>query len=147
VVELDQTIDSEEIPYAPVAELNTLDTIKKSNLSKTTFTAVGYGTEVRKPDAGPQKPTAQTYPLIRRYVTMPGQKLTPQVLQTNGSTTSNKSTGLTCFGDSGGPVFLGGQIVAVTSYGLNDVCRGISGYQRVDIAVVQNWLAQFVAIG
>ena len=141
VIVLDKPVAG--ITPAPIASLGTLDRIKKSDLSKTTFTAVGYGTEVRKSDSGPQKPTPQSYPLLRRYVTMPGQKLTPQVLQTNGSATSNKSTGLTCFGDSGGPVFLNGEIVAVTSYGLNDVCRGISGYQRVDIKVVQDWLAGF----
>jgi secreted trypsin-like serine protease len=141
VIVLDKPVAG--ITPAPIASLGTLDRIKKSDLSKTTFTAVGYGTEVRKSDSGPQKPTPQSYPLLRRYVTMPGQKLTPQVLQTNGSATSNKSTGLTCFGDSGGPVFLNGEIVAVTSYGLNDVCRGISGYQRVDIKVVQDWLGAF----
>ena len=52
-----------------------------------------------------------TYPLIRRYVDMPGQKLTPQILQTNGNPNDNKGTGGTCFGDSGGPVFLDGEIV------------------------------------
>ena len=85
------------------------------------FTAVGYGTEVRKPDAGPQKPTPMSYPLIRRYVEMPGQKLTPQILQTNGNDKDNAGTGGTCFGDSGGPVFLDGEIVAVTSYGYTGV--------------------------
>ena len=128
---------------AEVAELNTLDAIKKSDLSKTRFTAVGYGTEFRKPEAGPQKKQPLTYPLIRRYVEMTGQKVTPQILQTQSSVNKPKGTGGTCFGDSGGPVFLDGQVVAVTSYGLNDNCGNISGYQRVDIAGVQEWLATF----
>jgi len=141
VVVLDQPIPADVITPASVAGVGTLDGIKKSDLSKTRFTAVGYGTEVRKADAGPQKPTAMDYPLIRRSVDMYGQKLTPQILQTNGSTTNGKDTGSTCFGDSGGPVFLDGKVVAVTSYGLNEVCRGVSGYQRVDIASAQDWLA------
>ena len=55
----------------------------------------------------------------------------------------NRGTGGTCFGDSGGPVFLNGGIVAVTSYGYTANCRYLGGYQRVDIAVVQDWLAEF----
>ena len=125
---------------AKLAALGTLDKIKTADLSKTLFTAVGYGTEVRKPESGPQKPQPMSYPLIRRYVEMPGQKLTPQILQTNGNPNDNKGTGGTCFGDSGGPVFLNGVIVAVTSYGYTDNCRYLGGYQRVDISQAQNWL-------
>ena len=70
---------------------------------------------------------------------MPGQKLTPQILQTNGNDNDQrKDTGGTCFGDSGGPVFLDGEIVAVTSYGNNDICRYLGGYQRVDIEAAQD---------
>lgn len=129
------------VPTAEVAGLGTLDGIRKSNLSETLFRAVGYGTEVRKPESGPQKPTPFSYPLVRRYVDMPGQKLTPQILQTNGNPNDNRGTGGTCFGDSGGPVFLDGEIVAVTSYGLTSNCRYLGGYQRVDIAAAQDWIA------
>ncbi len=139
VVRLDRAVTG--IAPASIAPLGTLDAIKTSNLSKTLFRAVGYGTEVRKPTEGPQKPQPMSYPLIRRYVDMPGQKLTPQILQTNGNPNDNKGTGGTCFGDSGGPVFLNGKIVAVTSYGYTDNCRYLGGYQRVDIAAAQNWLA------
>lgn len=129
------------VKTSPVAGVGTLDRIKKSDLSKTLFRAVGYGTEVRKPDSGPQKPTPFDFPLVRRYVDMPGQKLTPQILQTNGNPNDNKGTGGTCFGDSGGPVFYQGAIVAVTSYGYTDNCRYLGGYQRVDISAAQDWLA------
>ena len=132
-----------DIIPATIAPLRRLDQIKKSQLSKTLFTGVGYGTEVRKPDSGPQKPTPMSYPLLRRYVEMPGQKLTPQILQTNGNPNDNRGTGGTCFGDSGGPLIRGGEIVAVTSYGLTDNCRYIGGYQRVDIPIVQEWLEEF----
>jgi len=131
------------IEPAQISGLGLLDTIPSSDLSKTLFTAVGYGTEVRKPESGPQKPQPMTYPLIRRYVDMPGQKLTPQILQTNGNPNDTKGTGGTCFGDSGGPVFYQGVVVAVTSYGYTDNCRYIGGYQRVDIEAVQDWLAKF----
>ncbi len=143
VIVLDRPLPSIAGAYPAFAPVGTLSAIKTSNLSKTLFTAVGYGTEVRKPDSGPQKPQPMSYPLLRRYVDMPGQKLTPQILQTNGNPNDTRGTGGTCFGDSGGPVFLGGQLVAVTSYGYTDNCRYLGGYQRLDIPSVDNWLAGF----
>jgi len=141
VIVLDHPVTG--IAPATIAGLGTLDAIKQSNLRSTLFRAVGYGTEVRKPDSGPQKPTPMSYPLIRRYVDMPGQKLTPQILQTNGNDKDPFGTGGTCFGDSGGPVFLNGEVVAVTSYGYTQNCRYLGGYQRVDISAAQDWLATF----
>lgn len=141
VVVLDEPVT--DIAPMPIADTQALDGIPSSQLRKTLFTAVGYGTEVRKPETGPQKPQPMSYPLIRRYVEMPGQKLTPQILQTNGNEKDNAGTGGTCFGDSGGPLILDGKIVGVTSYGYTQNCRYIDGYQRVEIPVVADWLATF----
>jgi hypothetical protein len=66
-----------------------------------------------------------------------------QIPQTNGNPNDTRGTGGTCFGDSGGPVFLGDTLVAVTSYGYTDNCRYLGGYQRVDIPSVDQWLATF----
>lgn len=143
VIVLDRPLASNGEGYPTIAPVGALDQIAKSSLSKTLFTAVGYGTEVRKPDSGPQKPQPMTYPLLRRYVDMPGQKLTPQILQTNGNPNDTHGTGGTCFGDSGGPVFYNGHLVAVTSYGYTDNCRYLGGYQRLDIPVVAEWLESF----
>jgi hypothetical protein len=141
VVVLDQPVTG--IEPATLAEPGRLDLIAASELRKTLFTAVGYGTEVRKPVEGPQKPTPMSYPLIRRYAVQPGQKLTDQVLQLNGNINDTRGTGGTCFGDSGGPTFLDGYVVTVTSYSYTNNCRYLGGYQRVDIEVVQDWLATF----
>ncbi len=141
VVVLDEPVTG--ITPAEIAPQDYLDQFAQPRLNQTLFTAVGYGTEVRKPDDGPQKPQPMSYPLIRRYAVMPGQKLTPQILQTNGNINDNRGTGGTCFGDSGGPVLLGDVVVAVTSYGYTSNCRYLGGYQRVDIAGVQDWLATF----
>jgi hypothetical protein len=141
VIVLDRPVT--DIVPATLAPLDYLDAYAQPVLNKTLFTSVGYGTEVRKPATGPQKPTPETYPLIRRYAVQPGQKLTDQVLQLNGNTNDNRGTGGTCFGDSGGPTFLNGYVVTVTSYSLTNNCRYLGGYQRVDIQVVQDWLATF----
>lgn len=142
VIVLDQPVNG--IQPATVAPLNYLDQYAQPRLNRTIFELVGYGTEVRKPESGPQKPQPMTYPLLRRYTTSPGQRLTPQILQLNGNPNDNRGGGGTCFGDSGGPVFLNGVLVAVTSYGYTDNCRYLGGYQRVDIAGVQTWLDRFI---
>nr|WP_246389943.1 trypsin-like serine protease [Nocardioides soli] len=59
-------------------------------------------------------------------------------------TTGSRSTSHTCFGDSGGPLFHNGEVIGVTSYGYTENCRYLDGYQRVDIAGVQSWLAGFL---
>jgi hypothetical protein len=145
VIVLDKAVTG--VAPATVADLGTLDEIPTSELSSTLFRAVGYGTEVRKADSGPQNPQPMSYPVVRRYADMPGQKLTEQILQTNGNENDNRGTGGTCFGDSGGPLLYpaaeDGVIVGVTSYGYTSNCRYIDGYQRVDIPVVQDWLATF----
>lgn len=138
VIVLDNPLTN--IEPAEVAPANYLDQFAQPALNKTIFEVVGYGTEVRKPISGPQKPQPMSYPLIRRFTTSPGQKLTDQILQMNGNPNDTRGGGGTCFGDSGGPVFLNGYLVAVTSYGYTANCRYLGGYQRVDIPVVQDWL-------
>lgn len=139
VVVLDHAVG---IAPAPLAGLNAADAVKQPR--KTLFTAVGYGTEVRQADTGSQKPTPMSYPIIRRYVEMPGQKITPQIIQTNGNENDPFGTGGTCFGDSGGSLWLDGKVVGVTSYGYTQNCRYLDGYQRIDIPGVASWLAGFL---
>jgi hypothetical protein len=131
------------ITPAPLAPLNYLEQFAQPRLNKTSFTAVGYGTEVRQAPSGPQKPTPMSYPIQRRYTDVIGQKLTPQILQVNGNEHDPRAGGGTCFGDSGGPLFKNGYVVTVTSYGYTSNCRYLDGMQRVDIKVVQDWLAKF----
>ncbi|MGP3961138.1 S1 family peptidase [Nonomuraea sp. 3N208] len=142
VIVLDKAVSG--ITPAKIASSRFLDAYRPPTLSKTLFEFVGYGTEVRKPLTGPQKPQPMSYPLERRYTTQPGQKLTEQILQANGNYNDTRGGGGTCFGDSGGPVFLKGYLVAVTSYGYTQNCRYLGGYQRIDIPVAQNWLNDYL---
>jgi secreted trypsin-like serine protease len=56
------------------------------------------------------------------------------------------ATGGTCFGDSGGPIFLADTnvVAAVSSFGLNGNCAGSGGGYRVDAADDLDWLATFL---
>lgn len=141
VIVLDAPVNDREL--ANLAPVNYLDAFGQPVLNKTIFTLVGYGTEVRKPDDGPQAPVPMSFPRIRRVAESPGQKISPQIVQMNGNINDTRGSGGTCFGDSGGPAYLNDYIVTVTSYGYTNNCRYIGGYQRIDIPVVQDWLATF----
>jgi len=51
--------------------------------------------------------------------------------------------GEVCGGDSGGPIFLDGQIVAVVSFG-GKFCRDASIHARIDVPSVQTWIDQTI---
>jgi secreted trypsin-like serine protease len=128
------------LPTTPLAPENYLDGFAQPAFNSTEFLTIGYGTEVRRAESGPQTPTPMRQPIVRRYTTEIGQKLTDQVFQTNANEHDIRAGGGTCFGDSGGPAIHGGFLVGDTSYGFTSNCRYIGGYQRVDIPVVRNWL-------
>lgn len=133
-----------DIDPAPLAPANHLDSFRQPALNKTLFTVVGYGTHVVQAEDGPRKPTPQSFPIRREYTDAPGQKLTPQILQVNGNEHDPRGGGGSCFGDSGGPSFSPDDyLVTVTSYGYTSNCRYLDGLQRVDVPVVQDWLATF----
>ncbi|MEY2521640.1 MAG: hypothetical protein QOJ66_205 [Ilumatobacteraceae bacterium] len=133
------------LPTTPLPPENYLNQFGQPLLNSTSFLTIGYGTEVRKAESGPQVPTPMREPIVRRYTTEIGQKLTSQILQNNGNEHDPRAGGGTCFGDSGGPAMHGGYIVGDTSYGYTNNCRYLGGYQRVDIPVVRNWLLDCVA--
>jgi len=62
-------------------------------------------------------------------------------LQTQGN---GDNRGGTCSGDSGGPIFLGGAssntVVGVSSFVLNEMCRGTNFGYRIDRQAVLDWI-------
>lgn len=138
-VVLDSPFASPNGVYGALPELNQLDALKPGPRSR--FTSVGYGLQQSFPDAAGWKNVAER----TRYVAH------PQLLQINvpGFTgdfslllSNNARTGGTCFGDSGGPNFLGSSnvVAAVTSFGINSTCAGTGGVYRVDRADDLDWL-------
>ena len=127
--------------YGALPALNVLDKLAKSRgLQDVTFTAVGYGLQQSFPDQASFLAHNQRVRMLAR----------PHLLQINTGFTgdfsvllsNNAHTGGTCFGDSGGPNFIGDSnvVAGVTSYGLNGNCAGTGGVYRVDRADDLNFL-------
>ncbi|MFC7362599.1 trypsin-like serine protease [Nocardioides astragali] len=142
LVILDQDIAMPE--YGALAAAGTLDRLAtRRGQQALTFTASGYGlTEVN-----PVKVTSFRERLMAQaQLTNLRSHLTDGFnLQTNGN---GAGRGGTCSGDSGGPVFYGGfesnLIVAVTSFGLNEYCRGTDFAFRTDQQAVLDWIRDSV---
>jgi V8-like Glu-specific endopeptidase len=127
--------------YGELPSLNQLDALKtRRGHNNNTFTAVGYGLQQSFPDAASWK---EHNVRVRMFAT-------PHLIQINGGLvgdyslllSNNAHTGGTCFGDSGGPNFIGDSnvLAGVTSFGLNGNCAGTGGVYRVDRADDLDWL-------
>ena len=132
---------------AALPPLNYLETLSQGNggLSHQVFTLVGYGVFFDKPADGPQKPVA-VRDLTRRFTDAVGQNASSQVLKLAENANDSRAGGGSCFGDSGGPVFHGGFLVADTSFGASQFCRSFGGYYRLDIEDARSFLDDFVTV-
>ena len=130
--------------YGALPSLDQLVALKSGKVKKDTFfTAVGYGLQKAFPDAASWKDVALRVRMVSH----------PRLIQINTGYTgdgsiilsNNANTGGTCFGDSGGPNFLGDSnlVAGVTSFGKNGTCAGQGGVYRVDRADDLDWLATF----
>jgi hypothetical protein len=138
VVKLSKAVKLAGGQYGKLPTQDQLDTLKPS--SHTTFTAVGYGLQL----INPVHVESQR---IRMFAE-------PHLIQINGATvgdfsmllSNNASTGGTCFGDSGGPNYLGTSnvIAGVTSFGRNGNCAGTGGVFRLDRKNVLDFVGQFL---
>lgn len=127
--------------YGALPDQDVLDRLaQQRGVQNVTFTAVGYGLQESFPDAASWKENNQRVRMVAH----------PHLVQINTGLTgdfslllsNNTHTGGTCFGDSGGPNFIGSSNVvgAVTSFGLNGNCAGTGGVYRVDRADDLDWL-------
>jgi hypothetical protein len=139
VVTLDEAHPSNV--YGTLPGLNSLDALHAGR--STTFTVVGYGLQAAFPDAAAWKDQAARV----RKVAHPWliQNNTPFAGDIDLIVTDNAAGGGTCFGDSGGPNFVGNTtvIAGVNSFVYNTQCAGFSGVYRIDKADDVNWLATF----
>jgi hypothetical protein len=141
VVVLDEPFPMLDGEYGALPDLDVLDELARMRGQQdVTFTAVGYGLQQINPvfvQADRVRMVAEPH-LIQ--INVPGFTGDFSVLLSN-----NHATGGTCFGDSGGPNFIGDSNVigGVTSFGINGNCAGTGGVYRVDRADDLDWLATF----
>ena len=143
VVVLDSPMPMAE--YGALPQQDVLDQMaQRRGKQDVTFTAVGYGLQESFPDAAAWKENNQRVRMVAHpklnQINAPGFTGDFSLLLSN-----NHKTGGTCFGDSGGPNFIGDSnvLAGVTSYGLNGNCAGTGGVYRVDRADDLGWLATF----
>jgi V8-like Glu-specific endopeptidase len=138
VVVLSRAVNLPADQYGRLPGLNQLDALSPSNATK--FTAVGYGLQRVNPVQVEDE-------LIRMFAQ-------PHLVQINTGFTgsfslllsNNESSGGTCFGDSGGPNYLGSSnvVAGVTSFGLNGSCGGTGGVFRMDRADVLSFVGKYL---
>ena len=139
VVQLSKAVNLPASQYGQLPAQDQLDVLKPR--ASTVFTAVGYGLQQINPaffESLKIRMFAQPH-LIQ--INTPGFTGDFSLLLSN-----NAATGGTCFGDSGGPNYLGSSnvIAAVTSFGLNGTCGGTGGVFRLDRKNVLDFVAQYV---
>ena len=138
VVILQKAVKLKSGSYGVLPQENELDSLQPR--SSTIFTSVGYGLQ----RINPAKVTAEKIRMLAQ----------PHLDQINTGFTgdfslllsNNASTGGTCFGDSGGPNFLGTSnvVAGVTSFGLNGSCGGTGGVFRLDRRDVLDFVNSFL---
>jgi hypothetical protein len=130
--------------YAQLPEANLLDQYATARgTNDLTFTVSGYGLSYKNQvqNGKPNESYRERLMALATLVNLNSALNAGFNLQTQGN---GLGKGGTCNGDSGGPVFLGGYdsdlIVAVTSFGLNSLCRGTDFAYRIDQPDVLNWI-------
>jgi len=128
--------------YGQLPAVDSLDRLKtKRGLQDVTFTSVGYGLQ----EINPVFEQADRVRMVAHprliQINVPGFTGDFSLLLSN-----NHSTGGTCFGDSGGPNFLGDSnvVAGVTSFGINGNCAGTGGVLRVDRQTVHDFMSDLM---
>ncbi|WP_218004525.1 trypsin-like serine protease [Microtetraspora niveoalba] len=118
-----------------------LDDLKaRDGLKTAQFTPVGYGS------LNPKKGIRYVYTDTRNRTSISFKSLTPRWLKL--SLNPAKKDGGTCYGDSGGPNFLGEShlLVATTISGDDEACRSTNLDYRLDTATARAFLGKFVTL-
>ncbi len=140
VVVLDRPVSLPTYTVAPVGTLDALAT--KRGTQDTTFTIVGYGAQV-------EQPTGEVAQRTRYVGNVQLNSLNSSLVdgydmlvsEAPGAGTGGSGV---CSGDSGGPFFLDGRIVAIDSFTIGKYCKGTSGAFRLDTAQAQAFLASYL---
>jgi hypothetical protein len=140
VVELDR---STRLPqYGVLAPLGTLDQLAKAG-DKVIIETAGYGIQEIKPDFMSLDERWKSTSMI---VNLESALTDGWNVHTSNNPSEANGQGGTCFGDSGGGVYLNNtnKVVAVVSFGLNSICKGADFSARTDIEDSQDFILDFL---
>lgn len=147
VVVLDEAVTDRG--FAALPTLGYLDGLAtRRGKQDLTFTDVGYGVNEVKP----QSISLRTrYKAVSHLVNLRSHLTDGYNLHTSnnpGHWVKGAESGGTCFGDSGGPVFYSNTnlVVAVTSFGMNNNCKGADFGYRVDTNAARDFLKTYVSL-
>ena len=124
------------ISPAPLPPIGFLDR-NQGRLKDETFVLVGYGVDI-----GAKK--AQVVVTERRFTTSFLKSVQSEVVAFQINSRDSKAGGGSCFGDSGGPAFLGDFVLGDASYVNSLTCNATGTYQRVDTRYARNFLNRFL---
>jgi hypothetical protein len=125
------------IQPAPLPPVGYLD-VNQGALKNRTFTLVGYGVDI-----GEKK--AQVIVTVRSSTTSYLKNVGTGVITFQINDRDAKAGGGSCFGDSGGGVFLDGYVLGDASYVNSLTCNGLGSYQRDDTTHSRAFLDGFIA--
>jgi hypothetical protein len=147
IVVLDEPVFLDE--YAELPDAGLVDTLAV----KTDVDLVGYGVQYQALVPGNELPQPPPYnrwtgPRIRNFATaeLVSGKFSWSDEFVQCTANPGRGKGGTAFGDSGGPVLLGGTntILAVNSYVTNINCKGVTYHSRIDVPEVLEWINGFL---
>lgn len=126
------------IEPATIAALGTLDS---ATARQQTYTAVGYGAVRTTNRQGPQ-----AFKVGWRREKADQQLLSVTKAWATFSMNLATGNGGTCYGDSGGPHFLGDVVVSITVTG-DVMCKATDKTYRLDTPWAQDFLSNYVTLG
>jgi V8-like Glu-specific endopeptidase len=142
-------LQSPGVPLSVTSEYGTLPSVDQFDSlktgRKTRFTSVGYGLQESYPTqasflASNTRTRYVAHPWLLQ-INVPGFTGVGSMLLSN-----NANSGGTCFGDSGGPNFLGDSklVAGITSFGINGNCAGTGGVFRTDRQDVLDFINSYL---
>lgn len=145
VVELDEDVAMST--YGELAVLGAVDVLAGDTgrgRNAPTVETVGYGTQSVQPH--PQS-LDDRFKSTSRIVEVNGNQSIGGNLHTSNNPSVKGGKGGSCFGDSGGPVFINdtNEVLAVVSYGPSLTCHGADYSWRVDTESAQDFISSFLS--
>jgi hypothetical protein len=147
VVVLDEPVALDE--YAQLPDTGMVDDLA----NRTGLDYVGFGVQYQLQIPGADLPQPPPYyrwsgPRIRMIAS--GELVSGNFVHSaeflRTSLNPGGGSGGTCFGDSGGPILLGGTstVLGVNSYVTNVNCGGVGYASRIDIGQILSWVGSFL---